>query len=234
MPSDDATTSSETLRTGPAAASRPATGPDEELTELAERLAGQLDGRTVASAESFTAGLVSQSIASVEGSGAWFHGGIVAYRPEIKHSLLGVEEGPVVTESCAMQMACGAAERFGTDVALATTGVAGPGPEEGRPPGTLVVGWCIDGSTGAVTFDLAGPPATLVRRGTRAALEQLARVLGATSPVRTDPDSTDTTIGEPEQPAATAQPSSEFSREELPSDQPITVVEGGDIGDGGD
>ena len=230
MTSNDATTSDGRARTAPGA-TRPSIGPDEELTELAGRLAGHLDGRTLASAESFTAGLVSQSIASVEGSGEWFHGGVVAYRSEAKHSLLGVEPGPVITESCAVQMARGAAERFGTDVALATTGVAGPGPEEGRPPGTVVVGWCIEGATGAATFDLAGPPGTLVRRGTRTALEHLARELGATSSA---PSSADATPGEPEEPASTAQPSPDFSREELPSDQPVTVVEGGDIGDGGD
>lgn len=210
-------------------------GPDDALTDLAERLAEQLGGRTIASAESFTAGLISQSIASVEGSGEWFHGGIVAYRSEIKHSMLGVEEGPVVTESCAVQMARGAAERFGTDVALATTGVAGPGPEEGRPPGTVVIGWCIDGATGAVTFDLAGAPDTLVRRGARAALEQLGRELGGTAGAAAgDGDAAAALVDGADEAADTAQPSSAFSREELPSDQPVTVVEGGDPGDGGD
>lgn len=228
MMSDDATTP------GPTA------GPDEVLTQLARRVAEQLGDRTLASAESFTAGLIAQSIASVDGSGEWFHGGVVAYRPEIKQSLLGVEDGPVITESCAMQMARGAAERFGTDVALATTGVAGPGPEEGRPPGTVVIGWCIDGSTGAVTFDLAGPPGTLVQRGSRAALEQLARLLGATS-TSTGTErvgdgaaaGTDTT-STPDAASPTAQPSEEFSREELPPAERVTVVEGGDLGDGGD
>jgi len=217
----------------------PASGPDEELTRLATQLAERLDGRTVVSAESFTAGLISQSLASVEGSGEWFQGGVVAYRSEIKHAVLGVEEGPVVTESCAVQMARGAAERFGADIALATTGVAGPGPEEGRPPGTVVIGWCIEGATGAVTFDLAGAPGTLVRRGTRAALEQLGRELGSTTVVSVESredgggDSL-TSLMDAGRPAEAAQPASEFSREELPPGQEITVVEGGDPGDGGD
>jgi nicotinamide-nucleotide amidase len=217
----------------------PKLGPDELLTELAGELPELLDGRTMASAESFTAGLISQSLASVGGSGDWFHGGIVAYRPEIKHAVLGVADGPVVTESCAVQMAQGAAERFGTDVALATTGVAGPGPEEGRPPGTVVIGWCIDGSTGAVTLDLAGTPETLVRRGARAALEQLGRELGG---VTASPEGdaaaladADASAGAPtDAPSDAAQPSAEFSREELPSEGEVTVVEGGDPGDGGD
>lgn len=215
----------------------PHTGPDADLTRLAEQLSARLGGRSVSSAESFTAGLISQSLASAEGSGEWFHGGIVAYRAEMKHALLGVEGGPVVTESCAVQMAKGAAERLGTDIALATTGVAGPGPEEGRPPGTVVVGWCIDGSTGAVTFDLAGAPDTLVRRGARAALEQLGRELatGATAGPLGDrdaaPEPTDeVTTG----PAASPQPSPRFSRDELPRDRSVTIVEGGDPGDGAD
>lgn len=216
----------------------PRMGPDAELTELAEALAAGLAGRTLATAESFTAGLIAQSVASVDGSGEWFLGGVVAYRPEVKQSVLGVEDGPVITESCAVQMARGAAERFGARVALATTGVAGPGPQEGRPPGTAVVGWCIDGATGAVTFDLAGTPDSLVRRGARTALEQLARELAGSAdaePAAAGDEAADRdedSAAEP--PDRTAQPAPGFSREELPRDRGVTVVEGGDLGDGGD
>lgn len=215
------------------------TFPDSELRDLASEVADLLGNRTVGSAESFTAGLVAQSLASVGGSGSWFLGGIVAYQPEAKQRLLGVEAELVVTESCAIQMARGAAERLGADIALSTTGVAGPGPFEGRPPGTVIVGWSIDGSTGAATFDLAGPPDTLVRRGARTALELLSRQLREQSdptPADLPPDPAaltglDDSLTGP--PATADQPSAEFSRDELPRDD-ITVVEGGDIGAGGD
>ena len=51
--------------------------------------------------------------------------------------MLGVESGPVVTEAAALQMARGVARLFGADVALSVTGVGGPDPEEGKPPGTV-------------------------------------------------------------------------------------------------
>ena len=75
----------------------------------AERVGELLRGRTLATAESCTAGLVAQALAATEGSMDWFRGWIVAYQSGVKRELLGVEPGPVVTESAACQMALGAA-----------------------------------------------------------------------------------------------------------------------------
>ena len=74
-----------------------------------------------------------------EGSHAseWFKGGIVAYQPATKRKLLGVSDGPVVSERCAVEMARGVSALIGAEVGLALTGVGGPGPAEGHAPGTV-------------------------------------------------------------------------------------------------
>jgi PncC family amidohydrolase len=69
-----------------------------------------------------------------------FRGAIVSYATEVKQSLLGVGEGPVVSETAARQMAHGVRERLGADVGLSLTGVAGPDEQDGQPVGTLYVG----------------------------------------------------------------------------------------------
>lgn len=113
------------------------------LDRAAARLVAALlaRGLSVATAESLTGGLVSASIASVAGASGTLRGAAVTYATDTKASLLGVEpallerHGPVHPEVAA-QMARGAARVFAADVALATTGVAGPGPHDGHAPGT--------------------------------------------------------------------------------------------------
>lgn len=97
-------------------------------------------GWTIGCAESVTGGLVGARITSVPGCSDVFRGSIVSYATEVKQTLLGVAEGPVVTESAALAMARGARRVLDCDVALALTGVAGPDDQDGMPPGTLCVG----------------------------------------------------------------------------------------------
>jgi nicotinamide-nucleotide amidase len=94
-------------------------------------------GLTLATAESLTGGMVGSRLCDVPGASDVYVGGIVAYTPQVKQSLLGVPEGPVVTEDAARAMAIGALRRLGSDVAVAATGVAGPDESEGRKPGTV-------------------------------------------------------------------------------------------------
>lgn len=101
-------------------------------------------GRTVATAESLTGGLVCAALTSVPGSSAVVRGGVVVYATELKATLAGVPEavlaadGPVAA-STAAAMADGVRVRLGASVGLATTGVAGPDPQNGHPPGTVHV-----------------------------------------------------------------------------------------------
>lgn len=97
-------------------------------------------GLTLGTAESVTGGLVGARLTGVAGSSDVFVGSIVSYATRIKQDLLGVSDGPVVSESAAREMAHGVRDRLGVDIALSLTGVAGPSEQEGQPAGTLWVG----------------------------------------------------------------------------------------------
>ena len=102
--------------------------------------------RTVATAESLTAGLISATLAGVSGASAVLMGGVVSYDPRVKHELLHVPQDVidgvgVVSEPCARQMAVGARQIIGADVAVSATGVAGPtGGTPETPVGTVFLG----------------------------------------------------------------------------------------------
>ena len=97
-------------------------------------------GLTLGTAESVTGGLVGARLTGIPGASDVFVGSIVSYATRIKQQLLGVADGPVVSESAARQMAHGARDALGVDVALSLTGVAGPSEQDGQPAGTLWVG----------------------------------------------------------------------------------------------
>lgn len=108
-------------------------------------------GLTVSTAESFTGGFIGKSFTDVPGSSAVFRGGIMAYVNEIKESLLGVspetiEKHTEVSFCAAAEMAEGARKLFGSDIAISTTGYAGPtGGNEKDPVGTVYVGISVNG-----------------------------------------------------------------------------------------
>jgi nicotinamide-nucleotide amidase len=115
-------------------------GTDEQAMEnaVAELLADQ--DLTLGLAESLTGGLIGARLVNVPGSSRWFKGCIVAYDSAVKHALLGVAPGPVVSAAAAEQMAEGARTALGADVGLGITGVAGPDEQDGQRPGTVFVG----------------------------------------------------------------------------------------------
>jgi nicotinamide-nucleotide amidase len=131
--------------------------------ELATEIIGLLTqaGRTVAAAESLTGGLVAAALTDVPGSSNAFRGGIVAYATELKAQLLGVdgqmlrEHGPVYAP-VAVAMANGVRARLGATVGVATTGVAGPGPQDGHPAGTVHIAVSLADDTVVRTMALAG------------------------------------------------------------------------------
>ena len=113
-------------------------------------------GLSLGIAESLTGGLMGARLTSVPGASDVFHGGIVSYASEVKFSLLGVPQGPVVTEQAARAMAEGARLVLNADVALATTGVAGPAEQEGQPAGTVFLGLAMADTSEAVQVKLPG------------------------------------------------------------------------------
>ena len=97
-------------------------------------------GLTIGTAESLTAGLAVSKLAEVPGGSAVLRGGVVAYAADVKHSVLGLDEGlleHVVSEAVVTQMAIGATRVLGADLGLATTGVAGPDSLDDQPPGSF-------------------------------------------------------------------------------------------------
>jgi nicotinamide-nucleotide amidase len=97
-------------------------------------------GLTLAVAESVTGGLVGGRLTEIPGSSDVFRGGVISYATEVKQQLLGVSDGPVVSEAAAREMAGGVRDRLGADIGLSLTGVAGPAEQDGQPVGTLFVG----------------------------------------------------------------------------------------------
>ncbi|MEO7427919.1 MAG: competence/damage-inducible protein A, partial [Acidimicrobiales bacterium] len=130
-------------------------GADEPMEAVVGRLLVER-GLTMAVAESLTGGLVASRIVAVPGSSEWFRGGVVAYDSQVKQDVLGVPEGPVVSEAAAMAMADGVRRLLGADVGLSTTGVAGPAEQEGQPPGTVWLGLAIGDQVDAVHVRLPG------------------------------------------------------------------------------
>ena len=113
-------------------------------------------GLTLGIAESVTGGLMGARFTAVPGASDVFRGSIVSYASDVKFSLLGVPEGPVVTAQAAQAMAEGARRVLGADVGLATTGVAGPAEQEGQPVGTVFLGLAMDDASEAQQVKLPG------------------------------------------------------------------------------
>lgn len=127
-----------------------AVDPVADARDRAEALARDLVARltaaglTVACAESLTGGLVVATLVSVPGASVVVRGGVVAYATDLKARLLGVDRGLLEVEGAvhpevAREMARGVVELVGADYGLATTGVAGPDPQDGRPVGEVHV-----------------------------------------------------------------------------------------------
>jgi len=147
--------------------------------ELAARVAdaAQRAGATVAVAESLTAGALAQELAAAPNASTWFAGGIVAYRAESKFRVLSVSQGPVMSRRCAEEMARGARDLFAADVSVATTGVGGPGEEEGHPAGTVFVAIAAEGQVDSQGLELEGGVTRIIDGAVEAGLEMLLSVI---------------------------------------------------------
>ena len=151
-------------------------GVDDQAIEHAVASALAVDGLTLGLAESLTGGLASSRLVNVPGASTWFRGAVVSYASEVKFDVLGVPEGPVVSEAAARSMAEGARRVLGADVGLSITGVAGPDPQDDQPPGTVFVGLAVEGrETEAVAFSVPGDRDRVRQYATIAALDLLRR-----------------------------------------------------------
>lgn len=150
---------------------------DDQVAEL-------LTGRSIATAESCTAGLLAARLTERAGSSAHFAGGVVTYSNTAKTELLGVDaeliaQHGAVSEPVAEAMAAGALHRFGADTAVAITGIAGPGggsPE--KPVGTVCFSVALAGGIGITrTTTLPGNRSDVRERSTTVAMHLLRRAL---------------------------------------------------------
>jgi nicotinamide-nucleotide amidase len=150
------------------------------LTNLRDR------GMTLVTAESCTGGMVGARITAIPGSSDVYLGGIVSYANEVKITQLGVHASLIVahgavSEEVAAAMARGAADRLGARVAVAVSGVAGPGGgTTEKPVGTVCFGWVIDGSVTTSTAGFPGDREQIRVRAAQAALIGLHRRLTGT------------------------------------------------------
>ena len=134
-------------------------------------------------AESLTSGALSASLGAGPDASTWFRGAVVAYDAEVKADVLGVRSSQLVTADCARQMARGAMRVLGTEAAVATTGVGGPDPEEGEPPGTVYVAAVVHDHDHCERFEFGGGPddvlASTISRAQRMLLEVMGDALAA-------------------------------------------------------
>jgi nicotinamide-nucleotide amidase len=139
-------------------------------------------GETVAVAESLTGGALAAALVVVPGVSATFRGGVIAYATELKSELLGVDaallaaRGPVDPD-VAVAMAAGVRDRLGATWGLATTGVAGPDPQDGHPPGVVLVAIAGPDDAGVEALALDGGRAAVRAAAVTGALELLLAVL---------------------------------------------------------
>ena len=149
-----------------------------------DQIAALLAGRSIATAESCTGGLLAARLTERPGSSAYVAGGVVAYANAAKSELLGVDAALIVqhgavSEPVAEAMARGALTRFGADTAVAITGIAGPGgATETKPVGTVCFSVALPaGDTMTRTTTLPGNRSDIRERSTTIAMHLLRRML---------------------------------------------------------
>jgi nicotinamide-nucleotide amidase len=162
--------------------------PSDTLTALATLVGAKLrtKGLMLTTAESCTGGWVAQAITSVAGSSDWFERGFVTYSDAAKQEMLGVSARTLaahgaVSEETARDMATGALAHSRAQVAVAITGIAGPGggsPE--KPLGMVCFAWAVtDGTISVQTRHFEGDRENVRRQSVIAALQRVLELLDA-------------------------------------------------------
>ncbi|MCU9987545.1 CinA family protein [Mobiluncus curtisii] len=155
------------------------------VDDLATKALGKLTerGMSISCAESLTGGLLADAFVRIPGASQTFRGGVVTYTNEMKTAVLSVSSELLRTYTAydpqvAQQMSTAVREMFHSDFALSTTGVAGPGPDEGVAPGKGFVSLTTPQGTEVQAIDQPGTRAEIRVAFVRAALELLVSYLG--------------------------------------------------------
>ena len=159
---------------------------DRELQDLAHAVATLFTqrGASLVTAESCTGGWIAKTLTDIPGSSTWFECGVVAYSYEAKEALLGVrpealEQFGAVSRETAIEMVSGALARYGASMAVAVTGIAGPGGGTAdKPVGTVWIGWKRRGGYAqAELFHFDGDREAVRRQTVAAALRGIRKIL---------------------------------------------------------
>ena len=132
------------------------------MTSLCSEVLAALSGKTLVTAESLTGGGIGAALTGVPGSSAVYKGGIICYTNWVKENILGVpgdvlKEYGAVSEPVAKAMAEGARSLLRADIAVAVTGLAGPGGDDyGNPVGTVCIGYAEESGAFSKTFRFEG------------------------------------------------------------------------------
>lgn len=156
---------------------------DSQSADLASRIArsAMSGSHRIAVAESLTGGLLSSHLARADDASEWFLGGVVSYATQVKHDVLQVRPGPVVSAEAARDMAGGVARLLGATTTIAVTGVGGPDEQDGQPPGTVWIGVCHAGTSDASLHHFSGSPEEVCDATCEAALGALLDALAGNS-----------------------------------------------------
>jgi nicotinamide-nucleotide amidase len=150
---------------------------ETSVLQLADALRAR--GWRMATAESCTGGLIAAACTAVAGSSDWFERGFVTYSNEAKMDLLGVPEGLLaahgaVSREVALAMAQGALQHAPVQLAVAVTGIAGPGGAvSGKPVGTVWLAWATAAGVQAELLQLQGDRSAVRAATVHAALRRL-------------------------------------------------------------
>lgn len=142
-------------------------------------------GRSLATAESCTGGLIAHKITALAGASDYYRGGVVAYSNEVKECALGVSHATLeahgaVSEETVREMVEGVRSRLGADYAVATTGIAGPGGgTPAKPVGTVWIGVASDSKTVARLLHLNGTRSEIAEQTSNEVFCELLKLVNA-------------------------------------------------------
>jgi nicotinamide-nucleotide amidase len=152
---------------------------ESNTTGIAERLSEFCTEHSirVAVAESLTGGRISSHLSAAPGAGEWFAGGIVAYSSDVKHRLLNVPPGPVISCRAVGMMARTTCEMMEVDAAVAASGAGGPAGQDGQEPGTTCLAVIVDGEVETAVHRFSGEPLDILAQTQEQALTMLLEAL---------------------------------------------------------
>ena len=154
------------------------------MTNLCCKVLQSLAGKTLASAESCTGGMIGATLTAIPGSSTVYKGGVISYTNQVKHDLLDVpmevlDGVGAVSAPVAEAMASGARKALKADVAVSVTGLAGPGGDEyGNPVGTVYIGYADKERCIAKPFLFSGDRDQVRCQAAEAALQMILELHG--------------------------------------------------------